>query len=51
MADLHPIAGGITAPAGFSASGLHCGIKASGKPDLALVVSDVTAQAAGVFTL
>ena len=51
MADIRPIASGITAPAGFRASGLHCGIKASGKPDLALVVSDATAQAAGVFTL
>ena len=51
VADMHPIAGGITAPAGFRASGLHCGIKASGKFDLALVASDVTAQAAGVFTL
>ncbi len=51
MAELHVIAGGITAPAGFRASGLHCGIKASGKPDLALVVSDAPAQAAGVFTL
>jgi glutamate N-acetyltransferase/amino-acid N-acetyltransferase len=43
--------GGVTAPAGFRASGLHCGIKASGKPDLSLLVSDVTATAAGVFTL
>lgn len=41
----------MTAPAGFRASGLHCGIKASGKPDLALLVSDLLASAAGVFTL
>ena len=43
--------GGITAPRGFRAAGLHCGIKASGRPDLALVVSDLQASAAGVFTL
>jgi len=44
------IDGGVTAPAGFRAAGLHCGIKANGKPDLALVVSDAAASAAGVFT-
>jgi len=42
--------GGVTAPRLFRAAGLHCGIKASGKPDLALVVSDIPACAAGVFT-
>ena len=42
--------GGVTTPAGFRASGLHCGIKASGKPDLSLIVSDSPASAAGVFT-
>lgn len=51
MAETYAVDGGVTAPAGFRASGLHCGIKASGKPDLALVVSDAPAQAAGVFTL
>ena len=44
------IDGGVTAPAGFRAAGLHCGIKASGKPDLSLIVSDTVASAAGVFT-
>lgn len=44
------IDGGVTAPAGFRASGLHCGIKASGKPDLSLIVSDTPAAAAGLFT-
>jgi glutamate N-acetyltransferase/amino-acid N-acetyltransferase len=43
--------GGVTAPSGFRASGLHCGIKASGKPDLSLIVSDGPASAAGLFTL
>jgi len=37
-------------PQGFQASGTTCGIKASGKPDLALFVSDRPAAVAGVFT-
>jgi glutamate N-acetyltransferase/amino-acid N-acetyltransferase len=45
------VAGGITAPAGFRASGLACGIKASGKPDLALLACDAVASAAAIFTL
>ncbi len=41
----------ITAPQGFVASGLACGIKASGAPDLALVASTAgPVPAAGVFT-
>jgi glutamate N-acetyltransferase / amino-acid N-acetyltransferase len=44
------IAGGVTAPAGFRASGVACGIKANGKPDLSLLVSDSEASAAAVFT-
>jgi len=51
VADVRSISGGVTAPAGFRAAGLHCGIKASGKPDLSLLVSDAPATAAGVFTL
>jgi len=47
---IKPITGGVTAPSGFRASGLHCGIKANGKPDLSLIVSDGPASAAGVFT-
>lgn len=50
MSSMHPIAGGVTAPRGFRAAGLHCGIKKNGKPDLALVVSDGPATAAAVFT-
>jgi glutamate N-acetyltransferase/amino-acid N-acetyltransferase len=41
---------GITAPKGFQAAGIACGIKKSGKPDLSLIFSDVPAAAAGVFT-
>jgi glutamate N-acetyltransferase/amino-acid N-acetyltransferase len=45
------IKGGVTAPAGFRASGVSCGIKkAAGAPDLALVWSEVPASAAAVFT-
>jgi len=51
MAKPRAIEGGVTAPSGFRASGLHCGIKASGKPDLSLIVSDTPATAAGVFTV
>ncbi len=45
------VEGGLTAAAGFRAAGVHCGIKASAdRLDLALVVSDTPASAAGVFT-
>ncbi|MGN6403350.1 MAG: bifunctional glutamate N-acetyltransferase/amino-acid acetyltransferase ArgJ, partial [Sinomonas sp.] len=30
----------VTAPKGFRAAGVTAGIKASGKPDMALVVND-----------
>lgn len=42
--------GTATTPAGFSAAGVACGIKESGRPDLALLVSDRDCTAAGVFT-
>jgi glutamate N-acetyltransferase / amino-acid N-acetyltransferase len=48
--DWHEISGGVTAPRGFKAAGITAGLKASGLPDLALIVSDVDAIAAGVFT-
>ncbi|HEY5627565.1 MAG TPA: bifunctional glutamate N-acetyltransferase/amino-acid acetyltransferase ArgJ [Nitrospira sp.] len=41
---------GVTAPQGFRAAGLHCGIKKPGLLDLALLVSDRTGPIAGVFT-
>ena len=44
------VKGGIAAPKGFKAVGIACGIKKSGKPDLALIYSEVPAAAAGVFT-
>jgi glutamate N-acetyltransferase / amino-acid N-acetyltransferase len=51
MADWQVIPGGITAPKGYRAAGIRAGLKPSGLPDLALMVSDVPAIAAGVFTL
>jgi glutamate N-acetyltransferase / amino-acid N-acetyltransferase len=50
MADWQKITGGITAPKGFQAVGITAGLKPSGLPDLALIVSEVDAIAAGVFT-
>jgi glutamate N-acetyltransferase / amino-acid N-acetyltransferase len=44
------IDGGVTAASGFRAAGMVSGIKVSGKPDLALVLSDMPAVAAGSFT-
>lgn len=42
---------GITAPTGFRAASTTAGIKASGKPDMCLVVNDGPHDvAAGVFT-
>ncbi len=43
------IGGGIVAPRGFKTAGVYCGIKRK-RNDLALIVSDVDAVAAGVFT-
>ncbi len=40
----------VTAATGFSATGLHCGIKPEGAFDLAVVRSDSPASAAAVFT-
>jgi glutamate N-acetyltransferase/amino-acid N-acetyltransferase len=45
-----PIGGGITAPAGIRASGLACGIKVNGQPDLAVVATAHPASAAAIFT-
>lgn len=44
------IAGAVCAPKGFRAAGVAAGIKRSGGLDLALIVSDTPATAAGVFT-
>ncbi|HRR36948.1 MAG TPA: bifunctional ornithine acetyltransferase/N-acetylglutamate synthase, partial [Clostridia bacterium] len=45
------IKGSITAPVGFRANGIHCGIrKNKTKRDLALIVSDTICTAACVYT-
>ena len=45
------ISGGVCAAKGFRASGIHCGIRKNhSKKDLALIVSDVPAAAAAVYT-
>ena len=41
---------GVCFPRGFRAAGVTCGIKDSGAPDLALLVCDAAATAAGAFT-
>jgi glutamate N-acetyltransferase/amino-acid N-acetyltransferase len=49
----HPwiaIPGGITAPAGFRAAAVTAGLKASGKPDLSLLLAPEGAVCAGTFT-
>jgi glutamate N-acetyltransferase/amino-acid N-acetyltransferase len=57
--ELKPIEGSIVAPTGFLASGVFCDIKRLGtgkgsnkgrKRDLALIVSEVPARVAGMFT-
>lgn len=44
------IKGGITAPRGFLAGSMACGIKKSGKTDLALLYSSAPCVATGTFT-
>ena len=45
------ISGGVCAAKGFRAGGIHCGIRKNhSKKDLALIVSDVPAAAAAVYT-
>lgn len=46
---MQKISGGVTAPKGYKAAGKHIGLKKV-KPDLALLVSQVPAQGAGMFT-
>jgi glutamate N-acetyltransferase/amino-acid N-acetyltransferase len=50
MSDIDTSSGALTRVAGFRAAGVACGLKQSGQPDLALVVCDRPASAAGVFT-
>ena len=48
---MNNIKGGVCAAKGFSANGVHCGIRKNReKRDLSLIVSEVTASAAAVYT-
>lgn len=42
--------GSITTPKGFTAGGLHCGLKKTTRFDLGAIVCEVPATAAGVYT-
>ena len=49
--EMKQIEGGVCAPKGFSANGIHCGIrKNKKKKDLALIVCDRRAATACVYT-
>jgi len=59
LKSFHSIDGSVTAPQGFLSAGLFCDVKSLGtgkgsdkgqKRDLALIVSEVPAKAAGMFT-
>jgi glutamate N-acetyltransferase/amino-acid N-acetyltransferase len=51
LGEMRRIPGGnVTTPLGFSAAGVTCGIKKSGKPDLAIIHTDIPAACGGVFT-
>ncbi len=47
---LKKIEGGITAPQGFIAAGVHAGIKKNGKEDVGIIYSTVPAAASAKFT-
>ena len=48
---LTPVEGGICAPQGFSAAGVHCGIRHNHtKPDLAIIKADVRCTGAACYT-
>lgn len=44
------VAGGATAPEGFAAGGVECGVRKPGEKDLGLLSSEYPCAAAGVFT-
>ena len=44
------IDGGVTAPQGYFATGVACGIKKNGDKDLAIICSEDVAATAGIFT-
>ena len=49
--DISKIGGGICAPKGYMASGIHCGFRKNrDKKDLGIIVSDKECSVAAVFT-
>ena len=51
---LKEISGGVCAAKGFTASGIHCGVKAGSSPDkndLAMILSEQECSAAAVYTM
>ncbi|ASC72810.1 Arginine biosynthesis bifunctional protein ArgJ [Halomicronema hongdechloris C2206] len=50
MTQWRMVEGGVSAPKGFRAAGIAAGLKPSGASDLALIVSEGDAIAAGIFT-
>jgi glutamate N-acetyltransferase/amino-acid N-acetyltransferase len=42
--------GSVTSPHGYSAAGIHCGVKSKKKKDLSLIVSEVEANVGATFT-
>lgn len=51
MSEITLIPGGVCAPLGYTAAGIHCGIRKNrSKKDLALILSAVPATAAAVYT-
>ena len=50
MVTLRETPGGITAPSGFRAAGIAAGIKATGAPDVALIVPGPDSTGAALFT-
>lgn len=45
------VEGGVTAPKGFTAGGVHCGVRKNrSKPDLAMIFAGVPCAAAAVYT-
>ena len=51
---LNQISGGVCAAKGFTAAGVHCGVKAGSSPDkndLALILSEKECAAAATYTM
>jgi glutamate N-acetyltransferase/amino-acid N-acetyltransferase len=47
---MEQITGGVTAPKGYTASGVACGLKKNHKKDLAVLLSEYPAAVAGMYT-